>query len=127
MLRSAAAILAVGFVLVTFGSTASAHGNQSDDAPVTTSTLPESNADIGRIIPLPNSGQEPQDPGDPGGWQQVALFFLVCAVILAMAGWVIWRGRVNRARRREAGLDRVEVARRAGGDVRKPRPPGIVD
>jgi hypothetical protein len=94
---------------------------------VTTSTLPESNADLGRIIPAPNSGAEPEDPGDPGGWQQLALFVLVCVVILAMGAWVWWRSRIRRERRRAAGEDPVEVAKREGGDVRAPRPPGIVD
>ena len=112
---------------VVFLAVAPVEAAPTQDEPVTTSTLPESNADLGRIIKLPDSGQEPQEAGDRGGWQQIALFFLVCAVILAMAGWVIWRGRINRRRRREAGLGRVEVARRTGGDVRKPRPPGIVD
>ena len=94
---------------------------------VTTSTLPESNTEFGRIIPAPNSGAEPEDPGDPGGWQQLALFVLVCAVILGMGAWVWWRSRIRRQRRREAGEDPVEVAKRRGGDVRTPRPPGIVD
>ena len=94
---------------------------------VTTSTLPESNSEFGRIIPVPNSGAEPEDPGDRGGWQQLALFVLVCLVILAMGAWVWWRSRIRRDRRRAAGGDPVEVAKREGGDVRAPRPPGIVD
>jgi hypothetical protein len=96
-------------------------------APIITTTLPLSNSDLGRIIPLPNSGAEPEDPGDRGGWQQVGLFVLVCVVILAMGAFVWWRSRVARARRSAEGLDPVTVARERGGDVRKPRPPGIVD
>jgi hypothetical protein len=85
------------------------------------------NSDFGRISPVPNSGAEPEDPGDRGGWQQLALFVLVCGVILAMGAWVWWRSRIRRDRRRAAGGDPVEVAKREGGDVRAPRPPGIVD
>lgn len=101
----------------------------SSNAPsiVTTSTLPESNTEFGRIIPSPNSGAEPDDPGDPGGWQQLALFVLVCVVILAMGVWVWWRSRIRRDRRRAAGEDPIDVAKREGADVRAPRPPGIVD
>ncbi len=108
-------------------TTGSVPDTSSNPSIVTTSTLPESNAEFGRIIPVPNSGTEPEDPGDRGGWQQLALFVLVCGVILAMGAWVWWRSRIRRDRRRAAGGDPVEVAKREGGDVRAPRPPGIVD
>ena len=108
-------------------STTVVPGTAPTTAPIITTTLPLSNSDLGRIIPLPNSGAEPEDPGDRGGWQQVGLFVLVCVVILAMGAFVWWRSRVARARRSAEGLDPVTVARERGGDVRKPRPPGIVD
>ena len=111
----------------TTDTTVPAESTVTSASVVTTSTLPESNTEFGRIIPEPNSGAEPQTPGDPGGWQQLALFLLVCAVILGMAGWVWHRSRVRRDRRRAAGQDPLDVARRSGGDVRGPRPPGIVD
>ncbi|MCB9387276.1 MAG: hypothetical protein H6517_05560 [Microthrixaceae bacterium] len=95
--------------------------------PETTSTLPLGNEDVGNILPRPNSGREPESPGDPGGSQQVALFFLVCFVIVAMTGFVWGRSRVTRARRAAAGKDPVKVVSEHGGDVRAPRPPGIVD
>ncbi len=96
-------------------------------APVVTTTLPESDSQFGRIIPKPNSGVEPQSPGDRGGWEQTGLFFLICAVIAAMALFVWWRSRVARTRRLAAGHDPVAEARLHGADVRAPRPPGIVD
>lgn len=96
-------------------------------APIITTTLPESDADLGRIIPLPNSGVEPEEPGDRGGWQQLALFVMVCLVIVAMGVFVWWRSRIARDRRRAEGHDPVTMAREHGGDMRKPRPPGIVD
>jgi hypothetical protein len=86
---------------------------------ITTSTLPADNSEVGRIIPLPNSGREPSDPGDRGGWQQATLFFAICAVIVAIGTYVWWRGRRNRARLRDEGIDRVQWARSHGGDVRE--------
>lgn len=94
--------------------------------PETTSTLP-SGGELGNIVPKPNSGREPETPGDPGGSQQVALFFVLCFVIAAMVGVMWWRSRVARSTRAAEGHDPVTVATRHGGDVRKPRPPGIVD
>lgn len=85
---------------------------------VTTTTLPEDDSELGRIIPLPNSGREPTSPGDRGGWQQVTLFFAICAVIIGIGAYVWWRGRRNRAQLRARGVDRVEWARSHGGDVR---------
>jgi hypothetical protein len=70
------------------------------------------------IIPQPNSGSEPQSAGDPGGWLQVSLFFLLCGVVGGIAA-LVWRQSARaRARRREAGLDPVAVARAAGRGVR---------
>lgn len=94
--------------------------------PETTSTLP-SGGEVGNIVPRPNSGAEPRDSGDPGGSLQVGLFFGLCAALALMAGFVWWRSRVARAKRSAAGWDPVTAATERGGDVRKPRPPGIVD
>lgn len=94
--------------------------------PETTSTLP-SGGELGNIVPKPNSGREPETPGDPGGSQQVALFFVLCSVIAVMVGVMWWRSRVARTARAAEGHDPVTVATRHGGDVRRPRPPGIVD
>ncbi len=133
-----AAVLSVaGFVLavswsVLWSAEAGASIVQDDPAPTTsvapetTSTLP-SGGELGNIVPKPNSGREPETPGDPGGWQQVALFFLVCFAIAAMGSFVWWRSRVARARRSAAGRDPAKYAAEHGGDVRAPRPPGIVD
>lgn len=53
-------------------------------------TLPELPGDAGRIIPRPNSGQAPDDPGDPGGWQQTMLLLLVMGAIALMV-FLAWR------------------------------------
>lgn len=42
------------------------------------------------IIPKPNSGVAPTDPGDRGGSLQGLLFFLIVAVVAGIAG-LIWR------------------------------------
>ncbi len=94
--------------------------------PETTSTLP-SGGEVGNIVPRPNSGQAPQDSGDPGGSRQVGLFFGLCVALALMAAFVWWRSREVRAKRAADGRDPLTVATQRGGDVRKPRPPGIVD
>ena len=102
----------------------SATGDADGDAPVTTSTLPTDNRELGDIIPEPNQGAEPQDPGDPGGWLQVSLFFLVCGAILVIVG-VVWLSS-RRARRAQAaeGRDPVSLARSRGEGLRPPRSSG---
>lgn len=85
-------------------------------------TLPDdpfaSNCSPGEIVQRPDCGREPVDAGDPGGWLQVSLFFLTCAVILGMVGFIWWRSRAARDERRRAGLDPVDVARRSGSGTR---------
>lgn len=88
----------------------------------TTTTLPVDNRELGHIIPRPDSGKAPESPSDPGGWLQVSLFFLICAVVVAMVAFVWWRSRVARRRRAEAGRDPVALARAAGKGVRPTRP-----
>lgn len=57
------------------------------------------------IIPNPAEGVAPEDAGDPGGWQQLALFGLLAASLLGI-GVVVFRGgkkaQANRARWRAA-------------------------
>jgi hypothetical protein len=88
---------------------------------VTTTTDPVDNRRIGDIIPEPNSGKAPETPGDPGGWLQVSLFFLICGAVIAMVVAVWLQGRRARERRAAAGLDPVELARQRGEGVRRPR------
>jgi hypothetical protein len=115
----AAALVAIGtFVLV--GPAVGAAGAQSDDTTVqTTSTLPTDNRELGNSLPKPGQGMEPQDAGDPGGFLQVSLFFLICAAIVVI-GLLVWRSSHRaRARRSEAGMDPVAVARARGEGVRR--------
>lgn len=87
-----------------------------------TTTLPTDNRSFGDIIPAPNSGNPPSSPGDPGGWMQVMMFFLICGAVLVLIGAVWYTSRRARDRRRAAGLDPVDVARRQGRGVRPVRP-----
>jgi len=42
------------------------------------------------IIPTPAEGRAPENPGDPGGWEQLALFG-VLILAFALIGFLIWR------------------------------------
>lgn len=59
---------------------------QSEDDPTST-TVPEPGGDI---IPEPNSGQEPEDPGDRGGSLQTLLFIGMVGGVVLM-GWLVVR------------------------------------
>lgn len=90
-------------------------------AGATTTTDPVDNRRFGDIIPKPNSGKAPETAGDPGGWLQVSLFFLICAAVIVIA-LAVWRqSRKARERRAAVGLDPVELAKRRGEGVRPPR------
>jgi hypothetical protein len=49
------------------------------------------------IIPQPGEGHAPDDPGEPGGWEQVALFFALVAALGVIVALVV------RSTRRSAG------------------------
>jgi hypothetical protein len=93
----------------------------SDETVVTTSTLPTDNRNLGEMIPRPFTGMEPQDPGDPGGWLQVSLFFLLVLAVVGISTGVWWTSRRARQRRDAAGFDPVELAKRRGEGVRRAR------
>ena len=118
------AVAAVALLLAAalgLGALASLAPPASAQAGATTTTDPVDDRRLGDIIPEPNTGRAPETPGDPGGWLQVSLFFLICAAVIAIV-LVVWRqSRRARERRAEAGLDPVEVAKRRGEGVRQPR------
>lgn len=122
--RSALLVLAVATLLLgplAGSAVAQSSDPAGDDTVQTTSTLPTDNRELGNSLPKPGQGMEPQDAGDPGGFLQVSLFFLICAAIVVI-GLLVWRSSHRaRARRAAAGLDPVAVARSQGQGVRLPR------
>jgi hypothetical protein len=44
------------------------------------------------VIPAPNSGREPSESGDRGGWAQLTLFGLMAAGSAVIFGRVLWAG-----------------------------------
>lgn len=72
----------------------------------TQSQLQEEGGAKPAIIPQPNSGTAPKDPGDRGGWEQLLLFGLM-TVGVGVIGVFALRGnrsaRANRAAWRAAG------------------------
>ncbi len=59
-----------------------------------------------RSIPLPDSGRAPQRPGDPGGWEQLALGGLL---VVALAGGAVWLVHSSRKARRTRAPRRAPV------------------
>lgn len=88
----------------------------------TTTTQPEDHRVFGKSLVRPNEGMEPQSPGDPGGWLQSSLFFIVCGAVILMTIGVSLRARKLRASRKSAGYDPVDLARKRGEGVRAPSP-----
>jgi uncharacterized protein HemX len=117
-----ASLLLVGVIFFAGSASASPTQDGSNVDPSETTTTLSPDGDVGRIIPLPNSGSEPNSPSDRGGWQQITLMVAIVAVIIGMSVWVWWRARKIRAKRSAAGLDPVDVARAKGADVRSPSP-----
>lgn len=50
------------------------------------------------IIPRPGSGRAPEDPGDRGGWEQVALLGVVVGALALIATLVVRSARRGRRR-----------------------------
>lgn len=112
-LVGALVVAAVAVVALVIGAPAGAQPG------ATTSTLPVDGRTFGDIIPEPNSGRPPETPGDPGGWLQVSLFFLLCITVGLIVLFVWRQSRTARARRKAAGQDPVDVARARGEGTRK--------
>jgi hypothetical protein len=121
---AATALLALFAATMLLAGTAAPVGAQDDGSTTiqTTSTLPTDNRELGNSLPKPGQGMEPQDAGDPGGFLQVSLFFLICAAIVVI-GLLVWRSSHRaRSRRSAAGLDPVATARARGEGVRRAGP-----
>lgn len=78
------------------------------------------------IIPRPNEGRAPEDPGDRGGWEQLTLFGLLAAALTGI-GFAVFRGgasaRANRAAwRAAAATGRDGAVDRSGAVAPSPTP-----
>ncbi|HET9601149.1 MAG TPA: hypothetical protein VFP08_06140 [Acidimicrobiales bacterium] len=93
MVRRLLATLVVLLALVSVAHPATTAG-------ASTTTVPVDQGDRS-VIPDPNTGREPTDPGDRGGWAQLVLFGLMAAGCAVIFGRVLWAGhqrsRLNQA------------------------------
>ncbi len=73
-----------------------------EPAPTAPSTTLIEGGDLPGVIPRPNQGREPQQPGDPGGWLQLTLAGIV-VVAVTVIFTVVARSaaRTTRAKRLE--------------------------
>ena len=76
------------------------------------------------IIPLPNSGQAPESPGDRGGWEQLMTLGLILAGV-GLVAVLVWRGtrRPNAGRQAWLAAAQQSEAERAAADAAGPEPP----
>jgi hypothetical protein len=59
-----------------------------------TTTLEEGlDGNLGRMIPRPNSGREPESPGDRGGWLQLTVMAVMVGGLVVIGGLVVRESR----------------------------------
>jgi len=83
-----------------------------DPGPTNPAPAQTGGAEAPRIIPQPNSGTAPDDAGDRGGWEQLALMGLIMAALVGI-GIVALRGPGSKAR---AGREAWKAAAATGRD-----------
>ena len=90
------ALLVAVTILVTPGQAAPAGAQDgSRQGPAPTSEPVETPG----IIPEPNAGTEPHDPGDRGGLLQTGLFALIVVAIVFIGAFIVRESRKARERR----------------------------
>jgi hypothetical protein len=100
-----AAVL-IACVLVLAPAAASA---QTDTTPSPSTTLFVAEGESNSIIPQPNSGRAPQQPGDRGGWLQTVTFLLVIGGMGTVVG-VIARATAKKTRAAKTAMESAERA-----------------
>jgi hypothetical protein len=87
-------VLLVMGTLLPVGRAAAAGDPPGTASPPTSTTLP---VDLypQSVIPLPNSGHKPTQPGDPGGSQQGLLFLVLFIGSALIFGRVLWAARAH--------------------------------
>jgi hypothetical protein len=68
----------------------------------TTVATSDEGSSVGNILPRPNTGQAPDSPNDPGGWQQYLVFALIFAGLGAIVLFATRESRRARAERDHA-------------------------
>ena len=74
-----------------FGPAARVTAQSTETTSSTTTTLPVDQDDRS-VIPAPNSGREPAEAGDRGGWMQLTVFGIMAAGSAVIFGRVLWAG-----------------------------------
>ena len=97
--RALAAVALVSAVLVVALGVVAPAAAQTPEPPLTTgSSVPDAGQGVPPIIPRPNSGEAPDDPGDRGGWQQLAVLGVVIGGLGLIGVLVVRDARRKRAR-----------------------------
>lgn len=71
---------------------------QSETTVDTRPVIDDPNSPLGNMLPRPNSGQAPDSPNDPGGWQQFLVFGLIAGGLGVIVLLVRRESRRARAR-----------------------------
>lgn len=74
--------------------------------PVTVEEVDQQDSPVGEIIPRPNSGAEPQGPGDRGGSYQYLVLGLMAAFAVVAVASVVRQSRRNLRERDEVATTR---------------------
>ena len=83
-LVAVAVSLALLFLVTPDLSAAPRQDSDSSQIEVDEQSPAEPAAEAPSIIPRPNSGSAPDDPGDRGGWQQLSLLGLILIAVAAI-------------------------------------------
>jgi hypothetical protein len=90
-------------VLLAFGLAAVVAVGAADAGPATAQTGPSTtleevrDGNLGRMIPRPNSGAEPESPSDRGGWLQLSVLGVMVVGVAVIGGLVLRESRKAKA------------------------------
>jgi hypothetical protein len=101
MLVRPPARLVTGLLLLAAITVATSSAAAAQDDTTTSTALVRSDAEspAGNILPRPNTGQAPDSPNDPGGWQQYVVFGTIVAGLGLITLLVIRESKRARQRR----------------------------
>lgn len=99
-------VLVVTLSLPLAAATAQAQIEPPTTGPVTVEEVDQQDSPVGEIIPRPNSGAEPQGPGDRGGSYQYLVLGLMAAFAVVAVASVVRQSRRNLRERDEVAATR---------------------